>query len=197
MLTKHFSSMRAAVLLAAVCTASAVQAGVTPPPPPFGAIDYAPGVAASVPTLGAWALVLLALLFGAVAYRLLRARMGGRLLANLLLVGGVAAAGVAGSDLVQQAQAVEDYAAALGQAAGGTTNVGIGETKVTNTSGVTQRITNLRLLEEPASVDIRSKASEFPYDWTAPEEMPRCQAGMSLAPADACYVRIVWLTSDR
>ncbi|HPR44722.1 MAG TPA: midcut-by-XrtH protein, partial [Ottowia sp.] len=68
--------------------AGVVQAGV----PGGGIVGYAPGSVA-VPTLSEWTLIGLGLLLMVVAYRVLRTRANGRLLANLLVLGGAAAAG--------------------------------------------------------------------------------------------------------
>ena len=84
-----------------------------------GAIVYAPlSSAAPVPTLGEWSLTLMALLLAVVAYRVLRGRVNGRLMTPLLLTGGLAAAGLAGHDLVGLAQAVVPQVQ-FSQAAGG------------------------------------------------------------------------------
>ncbi len=66
--------------------ASAAYAGSAP----GGVVGYAPGSVA-VPTLSEWTLIGLGLLLMVVAYRVLRTRANGRLLANLLVLGGAAA----------------------------------------------------------------------------------------------------------
>lgn len=172
MFIRNFAGMRTAAGLAMVCAASAARAGVEVPP--GGSIDYAP-LASSVPTLGAWTLLMLALLVAAVAYRVLRGRVNGRLLSNLFVVGGVAAAGVAGHDLVQRAEAISADPVNLSSSSGGSVS-GNRWVQATNTSGVPQQI----------------KAIRPNADWVlvieAPEE-PQCQVGTVVQPGAKCNVR--------
>ncbi|GAB2455639.1 hypothetical protein GCM10027082_02760 [Comamonas humi] len=187
MLTKHFPVLRGAVALAAVCAASAAQAGVALPV--AGAVDYGPP-ATSVPGLGMWSLALLGLLLAAIAYRLLRGRMGGRLLANLLVVGGVAAAGSAGLGVVQRADAIG--AADLSLPGGGSMDLNLGETKVTNTSGVPQQIRALHAnplpqLESAPAPELKIVPT---YVFVTPAGTPQCTVGTALAPSASCYVKL-------
>ena len=142
-------------------------------------IDYGPLAPSSVPTLGQWALFLMALLIGVVAYRALRGRVNGRLLAHLLLGGGVLAGSVAGGDWLRSAQA-DAVEVALSQAAGGSQPLEYveGDVKVINASPVAQQIKALRIVVEGLR-------------WEAPSSSPRCMAGLTtLQPNGFCYVRL-------
>ncbi len=141
-----------------------------------GAIVYAPlSSAAPVPTLGEWSLTLMALLLAVVAYRVLRGRVNGRLMTPLLLTGGLAAAGLAGHDLVGLAQAVVPQVQ-FSQAAGGSVGVGVGETQIINTSGVPQQVTSM--------------STQPGYSFVTPPGSPQCQVGTPVAPSGICYVEI-------
>ena len=141
-----------------------------------GAVDYAPLAAASAPALGGQMLMLLALLFAVVAYRTLRGRVGGRLLGHLLLGTGIVAGAAAGGDLIRSANAVIP-SGSMNMAAGGTVNVGLGLTQLTNTSGVPQQVKALRALAPNAS-------------WInpGPSYTPQCTVGMVVAAGGTCYV---------
>ena len=141
-----------------------------------GAIVYAPlSSAAPVPTLGEWSLTLMALLLAVVAYRVLRGRVNGRLMTPLLLTGGLAAAGLAGHDLVGLAQAVVPQVQ-FSQAAGGSVGVGVGETQIINTSGVPQQVTSM--------------STQPGYSFVTPPGSPQCQVGTPVAPSGISYVEI-------
>ncbi|HPK32350.1 MAG TPA: midcut-by-XrtH protein, partial [Ottowia sp.] len=98
--------------------ASAAYAGSAP----GGVVGYAPGSVA-VPTLSEWTLIGLGLLLAALAYRVLRARGHGRLLANLLVVGGAALVGVGGHSLIGSAKAKMFTEVEMTAASGGAINV--------------------------------------------------------------------------
>ena len=146
-----------------------------------GTIDYGPlPMATSVPTLGEWALVLMALLVMVVAYRALRGRVNGRLLTHLLLGGGLAAGGLASGHWVQSAQAVVDPEVLLTVASGGSVNVIQVNVpvKVTNNAGVALQIKALHANYEGVS-------------WVEPNEgAPQCQVGTVLQAGGSCYVQL-------
>lgn len=174
---QYFVSNRSLVILIGCAFASAAAyADATP----IGSVSYAPLGGVSVPTLGGWALAALATLLAAAAYRLLRGRVHGRLLSNLLLLGVVAVTGMAGHDLMQQADAEESATSTvnLSNASGGTATVTVptGATLsttavLTNTSGVAQRITALTAVDT---------ATVFPYEG--------CNVGTVLQPGGSCSV---------
>lgn len=155
-----------------------------------GYIEYAPlgdgavGVA-SVPTLGEWSLIVMALLMAAVAYRVLRKRVNGRLLSNLLVVGTLAGlAGYTGhlNNRYSEAHALSaELRIDLDNPAGDQAAIGLPNEVylVTNTSEVTQRITAIEAVDEDVSVgDVASQGS---YD-------PSCVVGLELNGGDTCYV---------
>lgn len=173
----RFSLMRirsAARPLAAVgflLGSSAVWAGVSP----GGSIDYGPVTSTSVPTLGEWTLALLALLMAVVAYRALRGRVNGRLLSNLILAGGAAAAAVAGHGLIKEAEAVAADEQNMSSASGGTVS-GHYLVRLTNTSGVLLKIKAIRPNE---GVSVLSPGEDY---------LPECTVNATVAPGAKCSV---------
>ena len=155
---------------------------------PIGTIDYAPlgaGGVATVPTLGEWALALMVLLLGVLAYRALRGRVNGRLMAQMLLGGGLLAGGLAGEGWLRPVEAgtappppPEVQVVELTQAGGGSASVtqtGIWE--VRNTSGVAQRITGLN--------------TDGGGAWESPLPLsPECTVGLVLPAAGSCFISL-------
>ena len=155
--------------------ASAAYAGSAP----GGVVGYAPGSVA-VPTLSEWTLIGLGLLLMVVAYQVLRTRANGRLLANLLVLGGAAAAGLGGHSLMGNANAVA-YQVDMTSATGGAlqvtwTNVTY---TVSNTTAVTQTITS-----------ISAVGGAFESD---PLATPRCTVGLQVPASSVCYVRFTYI----
>lgn len=146
-------------------------------------IDYGPLAPTSVPTLGQWALLLLALLLGVIAYRTLRGRTNGRLLTPLLLGGALVAWAVAGGGGLRSAQADDWREIYLSQAAGGSEPTEYNHTKVLNTSGVAQQIKALRIVRE----DIY---------WGVPSSSPPCTVGLVLQPNSFCYLVLIEVNDD-
>lgn len=147
---------------------------------PGGTIDYEPLAAAtSVPTLGEWGLVLMALLVAVVAYRALRGRVNGRLLVHLLLGGGLVTGGLAGGDLVKSARAV---------------SAGPFEVKMTQASGGSVVVTDygsVVKVSNDARVPLRIKARTIDegFNWGNPSpSSPECKAGVVVPVGGACYV---------
>ena len=160
--------LRIAVLAASALMAPSAWAGT----PIGGTVGYGP-LAIAVPTLGEWSLVLLALLLAAVAYRVLRGRVGGRLLSQLFLAGGVAAAGLAGHGLVRQAEAVAFPE--LDNATGGSVTV-YGWATLDNVTSVPLRI-------NAVTPNSGSRVKSPPAAGT-----PECAVGTVVQPADSCNV---------
>ena len=148
-----------------------------------GTIDYGPlPTAASVPTLGEWSLVLMALLVMVVAYRAVRGRVNGRLLTHLLLGGGLAAGGLASGNWVQSVQAMVQTDFPMTVASGGTVTVTTYNelVTVTNTSAVPLKITRMQTSTESMT-------------WVDPDgETPRCEVGTIVQAGAKCYVKLYW-----
>ena len=121
---------------------------------------------------------MLGLLLVAMAYRALRRRAHGQLLAQLLLVGDLVAGLLTGGDVLRPAMA-EMLTASFSAASGGTVDVGFGVTQVSNTSGVAQQIKALRATTEGGQ-------------WIDPApESPRCTVGLVVPVGGTCFVRLV------
>lgn len=161
--------LRGGAALACLTTVGTAQAGVI-----GGVIDYAPLAIAGVPTLGEWALVLVALLVGAFGYRALRGRVGGRLMSNLMIVGAAAAAGFAGNGIVREAVAQTAFDVNMSSATGGTIT-GVGWTRLTNTSGVALRILDIR---PSRGIEVQSP----------PPASPECTIGGTVPVGAQCNV---------
>ena len=170
--------LRWAVSAAALCAASVTHAGTLVPP--GGTIDYAP-LAAAVPTLGQWSLALIALLIAAVAYRVLRGRVGGRLMSNLLILGGAAVATFTGHGLVREAAALAVHDLTMSSPSGGSVS-GTYWVRLTNSSGVTLRVTDIRP-NEGVSID------------SPPPETPECTVGTQITTGNKCNVYFVYAPS--
>ncbi len=169
----HFLSLRRVRWTAgalALSGSALAHAGIAPP---GGSIDFAP-LAVAVPTVGAWALGLIALLLAAVAYRVLRGRVGGRLMAHLVLIGGALVAAFAGDGVVREAAAIAASDQAMASATGGTVS-GTYWVRATNTSSATLRVTAIR---PNAGVILRSP----------PPESPECTVGAQVAAGAKCNV---------
>lgn len=142
-----------------------------------GIINYTPSTPQPIPTLSGYMLMALALLFAIVAFRVLRAHSAGKPLASLVAGGVLALTAASGDYLIQNAQAIAGpaYFVTLSNAAGGSVNLtATGEGKVTNTSGVPQRITGV------TGVGV--------YGPGATNNAPRCLVGMELQNNGFCYV---------
>lgn len=168
--------LRAASVAVALCGVGLAHAGS----PPGGVIDYAPVAATAVPTLAEWSLALLALLVAAVAYRVLRGRVGGRLMSNLLMAGAAAVAAFSGHGLMRHAEAIAANDQEMSSPTGGSIT-GSGWTRLTNTSGVAQRITSVQPV---GAYSIKSP----------PPESPECLVGTVVAPGAKCNVEF-WLVN--
>lgn len=151
----------------------------------MGSVEYAPLPAEvqNVPTLSEWMLLATGLLLAVVAWRVLRVRgASGRLMAHLVLIGGVAASGLAGHDLIQRAQAAgpdPNYEVNMDQPGGGTVE-GWVWTRLTNTSGVPQQIK--KVIPKP-DYEIVSP----------PPESPECTVGRVVAPNAQCNVHFWYI----
>ncbi|MFD1711597.1 midcut-by-XrtH protein [Ottowia sp. GY511] len=148
--------------------------------PPGGTIDYAP-LAAAVPTLGQWSLALIVLLVVAVAYRVLRGRVGGKLMSNLLILGGAAVATFTGHGVVREAAAIAAQDVSMSSTTGGSVT-GNYWLRATNGTAVTLKITDIRPNE---GVTIESP----------PPEVPECTVGAQVTPGNKCSVHFVFVPS--
>ncbi len=167
------------VTLAVLASAGAAQAGAIP----GGAIDYAAADVAGVPALSEWSLALAALLVAALAYRVLRGRVGGRLMSNLLIVGGAVAAAFTGHGVIREAEAISPTDIPLSSTTGGTV-LGNYWVRLTNTSGIAQKIVDIRAN--------RGVVIESP-----PPEAPECTIGAMIAPGGKCNVSFIWYVDPR
>lgn len=154
----------------ALAIGSVAQAGIAY----GGAVGYGPE-AAAVPTLSEWMLMGMGLLLVAVAYRVLRTRVSGRLWSTLTLVGGAAMVAASGHSLVGEVRAAAPTDVAMSQPGGGTVEVYQDLTiKVTNTTAQRQIVRSITPYEGFTSVE--------------PEGSPRCTVGMVVQPSAYCYV---------
>lgn len=171
-MTRVRSLLRCRWAVGAVAWAGAgwAHAGVAAP---GGSVDYAP-LAVAVPALGAWSLGMIALLVAAVAYRVLRGRVSGRLMAHLVLIGGAWVAAFTGEGVVRQALAIAANDQAMASATGGSVN-GTYWVRLTNTSGVSLQVVAIR---PNAGVIVRSP----------PPASPECTAGTPVAAGAQCNV---------
>ena len=112
----------------------------------------------------------------ALAYRVLRARGHGRLLANLLVVGGAALVGVGGHSLIGSAKAKMFTEVEMTAASGGAINVPyVNETiEVLNSTPVAQTITSVAPVGGATESD--------------PGNTPRCTVGLQVPASSVCYV---------
>lgn len=148
-----------------------------------GTIGYGPldgGSVASVPTLGQWGLALLVLLASVVAYRALRGRVGGRLMAHLLLGGTLAALTWGGAGALRGAWAiVPPVVVNLSAPSGGSVTVSPGVSQLSNNSGVVQQIKSMAI----------NNAESSTVHWDDPTpSSPQCQVGTTVQPGASCYV---------
>lgn len=174
-----FSAARRPIVCVLLLCSSAAWAGA-----PGGSIDYGPVSVANVPALGEWTLALMGLLLAAVAYRALRGRVNGRLLSNLILAGGAAAAVVSGHGLIREAQAIvelNDYD--MPSPSGGTV-AGYSWARLSNSAGVPLRIKAIRPYR---GSDIQSPP---PDDGAG---TPECTVNSVVAPSARCTVRFVYV----
>ena len=145
--------------------------------PGGGVVVYGPDMLARVPTLSEWMLLGLGLMLLVLAYRVLRVRTNGRLLANLTLIGGGALAAAAGHSLFGDARAQPAITEMpLGSSGGGSVALNVDTLySLVNQTGIAQRILSVT----PTS----------PYSEDDPGIAPRCVVGYLLAPTANCYVR--------
>ncbi len=166
-------SIRGLLSLLAFAAATAAHAGS-----PGGAVDYEPLPSAvqGVPTLSEWTLLATGLLLVVVAWRVLRARgVNGRLMAHAVLIGGLAASGLAGHDLIRRAEARGANDKSMTVATGGTIT-GIYWLRITNATGVPQRIKAIR--PDSGSGIIRPVP-----------ETPECTVGLVVQPGTKCNLQ--------
>jgi hypothetical protein len=138
---------------------------------PVGIITYGP--LQPIPALSGSMLVVLGFLFAVLAFRALRAHSASKPLASIVAVGVLVLGAASGNQLMQNAQATPP-SLFFSNPSGGTVSVDvIGEQKVLNTSGQTQRVISVT----PASgIDITNATP------------PQCIAGLAVQNSSHCYI---------
>ena len=147
--------------------------------PAAGTITYTLFVQA-IPTLSQSMLVVLSLVLAMLAYRGLRNRSTGKALSTLLAFGVLALAGVSGTDLIHDAQAIS-----LGfvSSSGGVVTVpSTGEFQVQNTSGAAIQISAVT-----GSVGLGTRD-------TITSGTPRCTVGLVVQNGGSCYINFIVYT---
>lgn len=147
----------------------------------IGEISYAPfgATATSVPTLSEWGLMAMVGLLALVAYRVLRERLQGKSLAAVVLAGvlglGIVAGGHWGRTVLAAVVNLHEFSEPPGGVVGFTVS---GLHKVTNVSGVPQKITGMVV--------------HYPLDYAFSEgaEVPVCTVGMVVPVGGVCNFRI-------
>ncbi len=145
----------------------------------IGAITYAPLQVAAVPTLSGWALAVMGILFAIIAFRVMRAKNVSGRVASIISAGIMAVGGMSGGYLIDESQAVAPAPIPLTVGVGGQVNIqGIGTREYQNTSGVSQRITEINIIGG--------------YE-TKPIALPdiECTVGLVLANGASCFISIV------
>ena len=180
----RYACLPGRVLPALLALASPAAFAGTPLPPISGLITYAPdGTTTAVPTLSEWGLLAMVLLLAVVAYRVLRAQMGAKPLASVVLAGALGLGLASGVPLVRPALAVEypTLSVPLTEAAGGFAGFAAASTyylglEVVNNSGVPQRITGMEV--------------DLPYVFSDSGLTPQCTVGLRLSIGGKCYVGV-------
>lgn len=143
---------------------------------PGGTVTYGQGVTA-VPALSDLGLLLTGLLVAVIGFRMMRAGGGGRPLASVMLLGGLAlTVGAVGPQAIQSARALPGYE--FTERDGGSVDVPAfpgQDFAIYNSSGRPQQI----LQRTP-------RACAF----TAPVMQPECSIGSTVNDAQECYVRL-------
>ncbi|SDU08853.1 midcut-by-XrtH protein [Halopseudomonas salegens] len=153
---------------------------------PIGSIDHSPFVA-SIPTLGGWALIILALLMGVIAFHKVRGaiRPGMPMAAVMLAAGALLSAG-SGFKLVGHVEAeIPVIPVSLTAPSGGTVvllaplpqfgaEMWIERFQVTNQSNVTQEITGI------------GSEEGFDCNLEGPPSFELCRVGLRLEPSGFC-----------
>jgi hypothetical protein len=135
-----------------------------------GIITYGP--LQSIPALSGSMLVVLGFLFAVLAFRALRAHSASKPLASIVAVGVLVLGAASGNQLMQNAQATPP-SLFFSNPSGGTVSVDvIGEQKVLNTSGQTQRVISVT----PNLLEVE------------PSEKPQCRAGLTVQNSRHCYI---------
>ncbi len=157
---------------------STVWAGTAPG---AGTIVYSPDVQQAVPTLSGWTLIVLALLFGVIAYRVMREKHG-RTLASLTAAGILAAGASTGVKMIDEAHAAV-MAIPLDIAVGSQATIQEGESAYQNTTNVPQRIRSILY-------NTGCEASPTP-----PSGSPVCAVNLLIQPSDMCWLNTVCASS--
>lgn len=163
------------VLMAA---SSAVWAGTAPVPlPGAGFIVYSPNVQQAVPTLSGWTLIVLGILFGIIAFRVMRQKQHGRTLASLTAASIIAVGASSGVKLIDEAHAAV-MAIPLDITVGSQATFEDGEQQFTNTTNVIQVI---RSITYDTTENCRPHPTITPPD-------PQCSNNLPIQPQGSCWL---------
>ncbi len=110
--------------------------------PGVGTITYSPDVQQAVPTLSGGMLIVLGLLFGVIAYRVIRQKQQGRTIAGIAAVGIMAAGAATGVKLIDDSHAAV-MAIPLDIPVGSQATINEGDMAYQNTTNVPQRIRSI------------------------------------------------------
>jgi hypothetical protein len=139
-----------------------------------GTIVYSPDVQQAVPTLSGWTLIVLGLLFGIIAFRVMRHKQHGRTLASLAAAGIMAAGASTGVKLIEEGHAA-NIAILLNIDTGSSVSISLGLTEYQNTTNVTQRIRSI------------SYTGVCGRSLPAPSET-ECTIGLPIPPTESCWL---------
>lgn len=168
---------KATIALGLLAAGSAAFAGTIG----AGGVGYMPGAlgaAAPIPTLSEWMLMSLALLLAVLAWRVLRARTGGRPLASVILCGALALGALSGNDLLRDARAMV-ATLTFSSPTGGSVTVQMLNTEyeITNVTTVPQQVVSVTPLLGNVAVPTTGS--------------PQCAVGLVVAPTAKCFIRFV------
>ncbi|PLY13000.1 MAG: hypothetical protein C0631_15035 [Sedimenticola sp.] len=146
-------------------------------------ITYSPAAATAVPTLSDFMLIITGLLMAGIAFRLIRNTSGGSPLASIVALALLGATMIPGYDFLKTAYA---QAAGLSNPAGGVLNIPVpnpptDNIQVDNTSGVPQRINDIRYVPD----------GNTSCQLDTPSTTPECTIGMILPNTSTCYVAVI------
>lgn len=139
-----------------------------------GTIVYSPDVQQAVPALSGWTLIVLGILFGIIAFRVMRQH--GRTLAGLAAAGIMAAGASTGLKLIDEAHAAAPSPIPLDIPAGSQRGINVGDWAYQNTTNETQRIRSI------------SYNGNCGPSYTAPSGPP-CTIGLPIPPTESCWLR--------
>lgn len=142
-----------------------------------GTIVYSPDIQQAVPTLSGWTLIVLGLLFGIMAFRVMRQKQHGRTLAGLAATGILLAGAATGVKLFDDAHAAV-MAIPLDINIGSQVTIIDGEQAYQNITNVPQRIRSITY----------NTASNCGPAQTPPSGSPVCTVNLLLQPQGMCWL---------